>query len=51
MSVLSEFYEFDSHQRLSDPKASHGAKEHARDVLEDYKKQGDLNDPDFVPED
>lgn len=40
----------DAQKHVLDPKASHGAKEHARDVLDDYKKQGDLNDPDFVPE-
>ncbi|KAL9711756.1 hypothetical protein Ac2012v2_004828 [Leucoagaricus gongylophorus] len=35
---------------ISNPKASQGAKQHARNALEDYKEQGDLNDPDFVPE-
>ncbi|KXN90197.1 Conidiation-specific protein 6, partial [Leucoagaricus sp. SymC.cos] len=36
---------------ISNPKTSEGAKQHARDVLHGYQKEGDLNDPDFVPED
>ncbi|KAF5351810.1 hypothetical protein D9756_007395 [Leucocoprinus leucothites] len=33
-----------------DPKTSEGAKEHAREVLHDFK-EGKLNDPEYIPED
>ncbi|KAJ3574654.1 hypothetical protein NP233_g1620 [Leucocoprinus birnbaumii] len=36
---------------ISNPKTSEGAKEHAREKLQNYQKEGDLNDPDFIPED
>jgi len=34
---------------LSNPRTSKEAKQHAQKVLETYKKEGEMDDPDYVP--